>query len=232
MLISIPVYEGLNERASLNEQQGIIQFPLPEGLSMTTPVEVSFNYDSNRVTTVSIRVIGTEHSHTETLRRDRPRMRPAGPQTLVDDWREELQPSVRAGRHFLGTYGAYMDEADRKEIEEGIAEGEAALRSDNQPAGRQASLVLRNKILGSGTASLMFIADRAMHGLPADQSQLLAQAVSSLRTAHLRGNADEVQRLSSELRVVVAQLMTQQRSVQDVEDRKSYEGLLRVGDFL
>jgi hypothetical protein len=67
-----------------------------------------------------------------------------------------------------------------------------------------------------------------MHGLSADQSHLMAQAVASLRTAHQSGNTREVERLSGELRVVVAQLMTQRMSIRGVEDRKSWDGLLRV----
>ena len=42
----------MNDRASLNEQQGVIEFPLPEAIGTSTQVEVSFNYDANRVLTV------------------------------------------------------------------------------------------------------------------------------------------------------------------------------------
>jgi len=228
-LISVPVYEGLNERASLNEQQGVIMFPLPEGIPITTPVEVSFNYDVNRVTTVSVRVVGTEHSYTETLKRDRPRMVHATQKNLVDDWREELQPSLKAAKHFLDTYRDYMTPEDRREITDAVESGDEALRQNDERAGQMATNVLRSKVLGSGTASLLFMAERTMHGLPADQSQLMAQAVASLRTAHTLGQSQEVERVSSELRLVVAQLMTQRMSVRGVEDRKTWNGLLRVG---
>jgi molecular chaperone DnaK len=226
-LINIPVYEGLNERASLNEQQGIISFPLPHGVAMSTGVEVSFNYDSNRVTTVSVRIIGTDQQYTETLKRDRARVQTAS-KNLVDDWRETLQPSIQAANHFVETYGAYMSAEDKQEILDAVKDGEAALKQGNESVGQKVILVLRNKILGSGTASLLFIAARTMQGLPPDRSQLMAQAVASLRSAHTRGDMDAVDRLSGELRVVVAQLMSQRAGVRDVEDRRSWEGLLRV----
>lgn len=226
MLISIPVYEGMNERASLNEQQGVMSFPLPSGIRMSTPVEVSFNYDSNRVTTVSVRIVGTDQLYSETLKRDRARVQTA--QSLVDDWREELQPSIRAATHFLDTYGAYMTPDDTQELSEALKDGETALKDSNASVGVKAAMMLRNKVFGSGTASLLFIAERAMHGLPPAQSHIMAQAVASLRKAHTRGNTADVERLSGDLRVVVAQLTAQQRAVRDVSDTKTYGGRLRA----
>ena len=228
-LIRVPVFEGLNERASLNEQQGVIEFPLPEGgIGMSTPVEVSFNYDSSRLLTVGIRIIGTDHHHTETLKRDRPRAQAPGQnETMVDDWREDLQPSIKAAKHFDETYGEYMSAEDRRELQDAMKQGHEALRQNNQITGQQAMLVLRNTLLGSGTASLLFIAERAMHGLPPETSQLLAHVVASLRTAHVRHNESEVARLSSELRTVVAQLVQQHMAVRGVEDQKGWAGLLR-----
>jgi molecular chaperone DnaK len=226
-LIRVPVYEGLNERASLNEQQGVLEFPLPEGVGAATPIEVMFNYDANRLTTVTIRVVGTEQSYTETLKRDRARVRPTNQkQNLIDDWQEELQPSIRAAKFFVETYGEYASHEDRQEAEEAIIQGEEALRQGNAAKGQSATLVLRNKILGSGTASLLFVAERAMQGLPAETSQILAQAVASLRTAHARGNEREVEQLSGHLRASVAQLMSQRAAVPQINDRGSYNDLL------
>jgi molecular chaperone DnaK len=59
-LIRVAVYEGLSHLASLNDQQGVIEFPLPRGIGAANPVEISFNFDANRVLTVGVRVVGTE----------------------------------------------------------------------------------------------------------------------------------------------------------------------------
>jgi molecular chaperone DnaK len=227
-LIRVPVYEGLNERASLNAQQGVIEFPLPEGIKLSHAVEVSFNYDASRVLTIGIRVLGTDHAIEETLRRDRPRVNTAKAGSIVDDWREELQPRIRAAEHFLETYGDYMDVEDRQELTEAVVQGGDALARSDEEKGNRATLLLGHKIMGSGTASLLFIAESAMRGLPSTQSELVGQAVSSLRTAHKRGTVEEVSRWSSELRLVVAALMDRRATVQHVEDRKDLEDLLMV----
>jgi molecular chaperone DnaK len=225
-LIRVPVYEGLNERASLNEQQGVIEFPLPEAVGISTKVEVSFNYDANRILTVGISVLGTDHSIVETLRRDRPRVHLAATDPK-SDYREELQQSIRAAEHFLETYGDFMNEEDRQEVREALTEGNNAIRKSDDANARRATLVLRNKIMGSGVASLLFIADRAMHGLPEGQSQVLAQAVGSLRTAYRRRNDAEIARLSTEIRVAIAALMERRSSTMPIEDRKRMDDLLR-----
>lgn len=226
-LIRVPVYEGLNERASLNEQQGIIEFPLPEAIGSSQQVEVTFNYDANRVLTVGIRVLGTDHFVQQVLQRDRARMQVQRPDDLTTDFREELQPSIRAAEHFLETYGDYMTEEDRQEIREALAEGNTALRKNDESMGSRATLMLRNKLMGSGVASLLFIAERAMHGLPEAQSQVLAQAVASLRTAVRRRNETDISRLSTELRVAIAALMERRSAAMPVEDRKGLDDLLR-----
>jgi molecular chaperone DnaK len=227
-LIRVPVYEGLNDRASLNEQQGVIEFPLPEAIGTSTQVEVSFNYDANRVLTVGVHVLGTDHFVQETLRRDRPRIHVAAKEgDLTTDFREDLQPSIRAAEHFVETYGDFMTDEDQQEVREAIVQGNAALRKNDEGAGRRATLLLRNKLMGSGVASLLFIADRAMHGLPEAQSQVLAQAVASLRTAYRRRNETDIGRLSTELRVAIAALMERRSATMPIEDRKSMDDLLR-----
>ncbi|MCP3961112.1 MAG: Hsp70 family protein [bacterium] len=228
-LIKVPVYEGLSKKASLNEQQGVVEFPLPEGLDPSTAVEVTFNYDQNRTLTVGIRVVGTDQFIEETLRRDRPRvLQGTGQQTLMDDWREDLAPSIRAGTHFQQTYGEYMSETDRAELAEAIQDGQKALDGNLRAAGEQATLVLRNKILGSGIASQMFVAERAMHDAPPETQQIMAKAISDLRGAHARQDQTQVDELSMQLKIAVAQLVARQAAVKEVRDREGWDDLLRV----
>jgi len=228
-LIRVPIYEGLSDVASLNEQQGLVEFPLPEAIDSSTAIEVAFNYDRNRLLTVGVRVVGnTDLFIEETLRRDRPRLQPAGAQSLKDDWREDLQPSVRAGRHFRETYGDYMSAEDKRELGEAIEQGEQALEEDDRAAGEQAVLLLRNKIMGSGTASQIFIAERAMQDAPVEVQKLLAQAVAAVRSAHARGDKHGVEQLSSQLRLTVAQIVAQKAAIQRVEDRQDFKDMLRI----
>jgi len=227
-LIRVPVYEGQNELASLNTQQGIIEFPLPHGIASSTSIEVSFNYDRNRVLTVKVRVLGTDLAIEQTLERDRGRVvRPEDSENLMEDWREELQPALRAGKQFLGTYGDYMEETDRTDLKEAMAQGDRALESGNQVEGKRATLLLHNKILGSGTASQLFIAERAMQAASPEITQQLAQSVAQLRAAFARGDQAKIETLTGRLRLTVAQIMAKKSAVQDVQDRQDFKGLLR-----
>jgi molecular chaperone DnaK (HSP70) len=231
-IIRVPVYEGLNALASLNEQQGVIEFRLPQGISTSTPVEVAFNYDASRVLTVEVRVVGKEGlSHREVLQRDRPLARQP---TLVEDWREDLDPAIRLAKHFQEIYGEFMEENDRQELREGIQRGEEALERGRQHEGTQAMHLLHNKLVGSGVARQLFWAERAMSGASAEDTRTLGQAVARLRLAYKQGKKAEVAELCRELRVKVAQVMSQQQSVQRVEDKQDLKNLLRSkpGAFL
>jgi molecular chaperone DnaK (HSP70) len=230
-LIRVPVYEGLNSLASLNEQAGVIEFPLPSGISTKTPVEVSFNFDRNRVLTVSVTVIGKDGlSVKETLHRDRPRVanQTKNRDDLREDWREDLQPSLRAGKHFLDTYGTYMDEEDRQELTEAIRQGQTALEEDNQTEGKRSTVLLTNKIMGSGVASQLFIAERAMHDTSPEITQNLAMAAAHIREAYSNNDQAMVKELSSKLRLLVAKIVRQRNSIQAVKDKQDLQNLLKV----
>lgn len=228
-LIRVPIYEGQNEIASLNRLQGIIEFPLPPGLSTSTPVEVLFNYDRNRVLTVRVQVVGTQIAVEQRLERDRGGaiLQKKEDESLKEDWREELQPAMRAGKHFLETYGDYMTGEDRTELGQAIAQGEKALGDNNQVEGRRALTVLQNKILGSGTASQLFMAERAMQAASPQVTQQLAKGVSQLRAAFARSDQTQIDAVSIGLRLLVAQVMTHRAGVQDVEDKRDHQGLLQ-----
>jgi molecular chaperone DnaK (HSP70) len=227
-LIRVPVYEGLNDTASLNAQQGVIEFPLPAGISSSTPVEVSFDYTANRLLTVSIAIIGTELRYTEEIKHGTRRVPPKR-STLADDWREELQSSLRPARQFLETYSGYLAEDDREDLESAVRDGEDALKQNNQALGQPAVLMLRNKIFGSGTASVLFLAERAMHGLSAERSQALAQAVAGLRAAHLQNNRADVERLSTQLRVVLGRIAAERDAAAGMSTKVQVEhGILEL----
>ncbi|MFO0953299.1 MAG: Hsp70 family protein [Isosphaeraceae bacterium] len=230
-LIRIPIYEGLNARASLNEQQGLIELPLGEGLTADSAVEVSFNYDRNRVLRVGVRVPGTTVDHEETVRRDRPRVAPPAGPPLKDDWREDLQPAIRTAQHFLEVYGPYMDREDRAELEENLARGEGALNEADQASGSRATLVLRNKIFGSGLASQLFLAESAMRDTTNEQALEISEAVAQLREAHQRGRKDLVAELGNSLRITVAKVRNSRPDVKNVEDKVDLAGLLRIREL-
>ncbi len=228
-LIKIPVYEGLNQLASLNEQQGILEFPLEEGVGTNNAIEVSFNYDRNRIITVGVRVIGTGQEFKEELQRDRAReRRSTEKETLMDDWREDLQPTTRAAQQFLENYGEFMADEDCAEIEDALTNGKKSLEDDDEPAGKGWALILQNKIFSSGTASQLFMAERAMQGASEEVARELAQAVAELRQAHVKRDDESINRLSSVLRLRVAQVFHERERIDNIEDREHLDDLLRL----
>src|SRR5262249_50251314 len=55
IMLRVPIYEGLDAKASLNALQGIVEFPLPKGFDESQGVELSFAYDESRALTVSVK---------------------------------------------------------------------------------------------------------------------------------------------------------------------------------
>lgn len=224
--LRIPVYEGLSTLASLNDHQGTIEVPLPEGVKRSQTIEVSFSYDHNRLLTVDVCVVGTAMRHSETLRRNSPPPR----RTLLEDWREELQPAMNTAQEFYTKYHAYMEPADLAELKQAMEQGARALSGTKELEGKQATSLLHNKILSSGIASLLFMAEKVMPGAGPKETQELAQATAELRSAHDRKDRGTVDRVASQLRLTVAQMIASHRAVAPVADRKDFAKKLRVRD--
>jgi molecular chaperone DnaK len=224
-LIKVPVYEGNHELASLNEQQGVVEFRLPEGISAATPVEVGLNYDANRTVTVEVRIVGSNlPPFRETVRRDRP-VAPPG-DTLKDDWREKLAPWIRAGQNFRDLYGSFMDRGEYEELCQALKDSDEALRAGNQNLGERALRVLHNRVLGSGVASQLFMAERAQNAPCAtpEERETLGRAVARLRLAAKNGNKAEVDAIVKELRPKVSEVFSREDRGPRVADKQDDEG--------
>lgn len=233
-ILRIPVYEGMNPKASLNAQQGVIEFPVRE-MDATQPVEISFDFDKNRLLVVRVNVVGTGQSKEEKVRRGRALVGPRndtqqqGQSTLVEDWREELTPVLQMADHFLESYGMYMDAADRKQLEEAMVSGKIALTQNDQAAGTRAVILLQNKCFSSGIASLMFIAERYMRGAPPKVSQALARAMVALREAFMRRDHKEVSEIATQIRLTIAKLANDKSTVEEIVTRDN-DGRVTVKD--
>jgi len=166
--IVVPVYEGDDPVASRNAEQGVVDFELPEKIDVNTPVDVSFNYDRDRVITVTISV-GGKFIRTETLRRNRAR-KPPPPQEergdTVEDWEEELQQTVDFARTFLEQYGPFMQPAEGTKIETDIRKAEEVLAFPSETEGQRVTRVLQTDVFSAGLASQLFLADRATDSAP------------------------------------------------------------------
>jgi molecular chaperone DnaK len=231
-LIKVPVFQGDSELASLNEQQGVVEFRLPEGIREGTGVEIGLNYDSDGTITVEVRIDGANMPpFRETLRRDRP----VAPKTLTEDWRETLAPWIKAGQHMRDLYGTYMERDDFDELVQAIKDAEQAVRRNEGEAGERLSRTLHHLILGSGVASQLFLAERAQNSPCAtvEERATLGRAVARLKIAAKKPDGKaEVDAIMRELRPKVAEVFARDERGPRLEGRTEAErGMVTVKDL-
>ncbi len=222
---TIPVYEGSNlEFASLNSLQGVLEIPLSEGVRLDTDILVSFNYDGNKNTTVSVK-IGDRPPYVETLRRDR--RLPARPAIGMEDWRDDLDPSLRMCRHFIQSYGEFMEPEDRVSMEQEIRDGQRALETQDEKEGRRLTSVLDYHVTACGHASVLFIGERTTMRAPG-HARAIEESVVALRDA-LRArpvDGERVSALAGILRTRINRARAEIGQHKTVEDRHT-DRLLR-----
>ena len=219
-LLRLPVYEGLSEQASLNVPQGEIEIPLRKGLDLSDDIEISFDYDRNRVVTLTVRIVSTSEIFERRLEHNRQHPKPQGaaatapsgdgaPANLSEDWPEDLSHIVKVGKMFRQGYGEYMTDDDRKDLETAIAAAEQALKTRDETEGKRQQLAIDNKLWGSGLASLMYIAESAMQRANARQAKVLAQGIAALRQAFAQGlPPDRFEKLVQDVRAVIGDIMS------------------------
>jgi hypothetical protein len=126
---------------------------------------------------------------------------PRDAETAGIDW------ACRNGTEFLHGFGAYMDGDARKELENAVQKAKHALMSGDKRGGVTAQSVIESKVQGSGFASLMYVAEKAMLTANVKQASVLAQAIGALRQVYKYGDAGfEFERLAQEARVILARI--------------------------
>lgn|GEM_PF-40200 len=226
--IVVPVYEGESPIASKNSYQGTVEHLLPTKIDASTPVTVAFNYDKDRVLSVTVSIKSLGFSAETLPKRGGLAPMPSG-QTIQpeEDWRENLDTTIRASEEFQERYGTYLEEPARKKLDEEVRKAQAALDSGAESDGKRSSNVLRNTLFGSGVASQLFIAERTAPGAPPKIGQTITEVVNRLRKAHREKKPQDVATLSTALRAAVAAAyanLSQGREVEDVVR----DGLLRT----
>lgn len=231
-LIKVPVFEGLHQLASQNDQQGIIEWQLPDGLPINTPVEVAFNYDRSRTLAVTLRVMGRDDlEHAVVLQRDRPM------EIIVDivepeekvDWREDTEGIIPAAEQFLQLFGSYIKEGTVAKMQRDLDKLRTALDENNETQGRAATQeIWLTMVGGAGLASQLYLAERTIQGAPPEVAADIQAASEKLRLAYEAG-ADQgaLQNLVGGLKTKVAQQIQAAMTREAVGDKVNYEQLLR-----
>jgi molecular chaperone DnaK (HSP70) len=230
-LIRVPVYEGDKPVASQNDEQGIIEFNLPDDIDLNSRVEVSFNYDRNRALTVMISVPGTKLLKTETLRHDRPRTKASQEKANVEneeDWREDLESTTEFARRFLDQYKQYMEPNDQIKLRGDIERAEKLLVYPDKVEATKITRLLQMHSFNSGLATQLFLADRATNGVAPDRAQQINEAAKAVRQSFNEGDRNRVAEQARLLKVLVAKALESQHGVSEIHDREDYRGLLKM----
>lgn len=229
--LRIHVYEGNNEVASENEEQGVVEVneddfkkenvAAPAG----TDVEVTMNYNRDRELFVDVRIPDTTFQKTSKLRRDRATSRQ---QQQDDKWKDELEKLVQIAEHFRGKYMGFMEPREQSRLDNEIDRAQKALDSGNAVEGRAAVRRVAGAIDACGVASLLFLADRVQSGAKTERARKINEVVNEIRGAWWNGEKDKVNMLTRPLRAVVAAELNSRRGEGQVAGQDEFGGALKV----
>lgn len=182
--VRIPVHEGVDKLASKNRVQGVIETELPEGLEPNSDVEVSFNYDRDRVVTVMVRVPGTTFVRSETLH---PRVIDDRP-PADDDSKEELERAIDAVEDFLMKFDSYIEPFHRDRLKGRLTGAKKAFSGADSGEHRRFSGSLLRDLEMSGLATTLYYAEFAAEQAEPDDSERIRKTAHIVREAHEQGN--------------------------------------------
>ncbi|MFJ2604059.1 Hsp70 family protein [Streptomyces sp. NPDC091279] len=231
-VIRVPVYEGNKPIASENDEQGVVEFELPQQIELHQPVEVSFNYDANRTITVTITVPGTGMRLEARPKREKPRT-PApvlAPEPDSATLRQRLEYAHRDTEKFLGRYGDYIEDSQEQKVREDLKRAEQVLRqAESGEYQRLTEMLIADMYNHCGVASQFLHAREAADGAPPDTARLINEAVDYVQRAHSEGNETKARQQARNLTNLVAQAY-EARRVSVLRDAERFDGILRVPD--
>ncbi|GAB2717051.1 Hsp70 family protein [Streptomyces bullii] len=231
-LIRVPVYEGNSPVASKNDEQGVVEFELPQEIDLNQRVEVSFNYDANRTITVTITVPGTDMRLESRPKREKPRTPPPAPVLEPDSatLRQRLEWAKRDAEKFLQRYGGYVEDLQEMKVRRDLQQAEQVLRQgESGEYKRLTELLIDDMYHNCGYASQFLHAEEATDGAPPETASLINEAVGYVKQAHSEGNRLLAAQQARNLANLVAQAYDARR-VSALRDTERFGGILRVPD--
>lgn len=179
--IMIPVYAGDNEKASLNEYQGLIEYKLPEHVPARTPVTVQFNYDRNRILKIRVEVEGYPDLSYEAS----PRRHVPDPNIIKDeDWRVAIENAIAFANMMLEKYGDFIDQEQKETLEKEKNLARQALTGKDQAAAQENLNKLLQTLDNLGVASRLILTDFLMNEVDPKTSGWLAEQTKNLKNAY------------------------------------------------
>ncbi|MFF4506567.1 Hsp70 family protein [Streptomyces sp. NPDC001401] len=227
--IRVPVYEGDSNVASKNHEQGVVEYDLPNEIDVDSRVEVTFNYDADRIVTVHIAVPGTDMAHSTTLRTDTPRTPPPQARALDDgeaDVRAEVEITIAEVKRFLQEQGPYLDSAQAMKIRRDLEQAERAKAFSDEAECERMINVLRKDLFSSGVASQLLLAEQATYSAAPALAREIQDTARKLQSAHHSGNRALTEQHAMHLNNLIGRAF-RDRDVESAETYEDHGGLLR-----
>jgi molecular chaperone DnaK (HSP70) len=201
-LIRVPIFQGSSALTTLNSCQGVVEFGLPQGIPTNTPVEIGFLIDFHGNLTVEVSIPSHKIRREEAIKRNQPVLSQEQEEQL-GRWKEELENGIAVAEHFLQKYGPFMTAEDRQHLTDLIAQGRKVLAGADRTAALPVQKAIHIALLGSSTASVLFLAQRAQELADERMAEQIARAKVALEKAYKDGNQPQVDKLSDALKLAV-----------------------------
>ncbi|TWP47530.1 Hsp70 family protein [Lentzea tibetensis] len=183
--VRVPVHEGVHKIASKNRVQGVIEVELPEGLEPNSDVEVSFNYDGDRVVTVVVRVPGTTFVQSATLH---PKAVENGSPAPQEESTEELERAIDIVEMFVAKYDSYIEPWHRDRIKSRLHNAKDAFRRQDDKEQRRYAGLLYRDLDTSGLATTLYYADIVAERAEPAECENIRRKAQEVRQAHEQKN--------------------------------------------
>jgi hypothetical protein len=203
--VYIPIYDGDEQPASANSLQGVLSAEVEHPMPLGTPVWVTFDYDVDRVLTVTAQPEGQaaliarlDRSYPKTYQQHGLAFDPDAPA-----WADQLRNLVLQAEKFLHVCADLLTPEAIQQIYGVLDESRTALRYRQHTQGPGLVSVLGRAIFNASAPSMVFVAEHLAHQLDSAGADQLASISRGVREAFRRDDDAEVQRLTAELRRVL-----------------------------
>ncbi|MFO0877891.1 MAG: Hsp70 family protein [Gemmataceae bacterium] len=201
-LIRVPIFQGTSSLTSYNSCQGVLEYELPGGLPSNSKVEISFAIDEHGSLTVEVEVVGRpDYRKKIQIKRNQPYQN-----EKATKWKEELENLLSVCDRFVTKYRVYLTPEQMRDLNEKVQKGKRALAENDRHGAQPILQALRIALLGAGTASVLFLAERAQEMADSRTAQQIALARATLEKATIH-QPEKVQEIIDKLKPVIHKVL-------------------------
>jgi DNA-binding GntR family transcriptional regulator len=144
---------------------------------------------------------------------------------MDDEWYPALRNAVSMARALIERYSEFIDDDQRKALEDKMERAERALHERDQAGGQAALDELFDTVFGLGVASTLLLVDRLMYNVDPETSQRLAEGSKRLRDAYRAQDFDRMPRIQQALQKAITDVIERNQAGSAIQQ---HEGLLRT----